>query len=44
MVPESAQKRYNQFNEQLDLAKKQYLKDTAETGKPRYWARYDIHC
>ena len=43
MVPDSVKQRYEQFNEQLDLAKKQYQKDTAETGKPRYWARYSVH-
>ena len=27
-----------------ELARKQYIKDIAETGKPRYWAKYEVHC
>lgn len=44
MVPDTVQQRYDKFDEQLELARKQYLKDTAETGKPRYFAKYEIHC
>ena len=44
LISEGKQKKLDDINAQLELARKQYLKDTAETGKPRYWARYDVHC
>ena len=32
------------IDEQIRLVKEQYNKDCAETGKPRYWAKYEVHC
>ena len=44
MVPDTVKERYNKFDEQLALAKKQYNKDCEESGKIRYWAKYEVHC
>ncbi len=43
LLSESAQKRFNKFDEQLKLVEEQYKKDCAEIGKPRYYAKYKIH-
>ena len=44
MVPDTVKEKYNKFDEQFALAKKQYNKDCAESGKIRYWAKYEVHC
>ncbi len=43
LLSESAQKRFSKFDEQLKLVEEQYKKDCAETGKPRYYAKYEVH-
>lgn len=44
LVTDSIKEKYAKFDEQLRLAKEQYNKDCAESGKPRYWAKYEVHC
>lgn len=44
MVPDSVKEKYKQIDKIEELAEEQYKKDCAETGKPRYWAKYEVHC
>ena len=44
LVSDSYKQRYAKLDESLKLAEEQYKKDCAETGKPRYWAKYEVHC
>ena len=44
LVTDAVKERYAKFDTQEELAKEQYVKDCAETGKPRYWAKYEVHC
>lgn len=44
LVPDSMQERWDKLQESFVQAEKQLRKDTADTGKPRYWAKYEIHC
>lgn len=44
LVPDSIQERWDKLQESFVQAEKQLRKDTADTGKPRYWAKYEIHC
>ena len=44
LAPDSAHKKYADYEEGIEQAKKQLAKDTAETGKPRYYAKYEVHC
>ena len=44
LLPESKQLKLKKIDEQLEFARKQYLKDIAETGKPRYWCKLSVHC
>lgn len=43
LVTDSYKARYAKLDEALNLAEEQYKKDIAETGKPRYWAKYEVH-
>ena len=43
LIPTAAQERLDKFDEQIRLAEVQYKKDQAETGKPRYFCKYEIH-
>ena len=44
LVSDTVKAKYAKFDEQLEAARIQYLKDCAEGGKPRYWAKYSVHC
>lgn len=44
LVTDSTKEKYAKFDEQIELANKQLAKDTAETGKVRYWCKYEVHC
>lgn len=35
---------YKEWKKTKEQAAKQLNKDTADTGKPRYWAKYEVHC
>ena len=43
LVSNTTKAQYNKYEEAKELAEKQLVKDTAETGKPRYWAKYEVH-
>lgn len=43
LVTDAVKARYEKFDKQEELAKEQYAKDCAESGKPRFWAKYEIH-
>ena len=44
LVTDAVKARYAKFDEQLELAKEQLNKDTAENGKVRFWCKYEVHC
>ena len=44
LVTDSTKEKFAKFDEQIELANKQLAKDTAETGKIRYWCKYEVHC
>jgi len=44
LVPDSYKQRYEKLSESLVQAEEQLKKDTADNGKPRYWAKYEVHC
>ena len=44
MISETAKAQYQRLEDRKELAEKQLAKDTAETGNPRYWAKYEVHC
>ena len=44
LVSNTIQAQYDKYEEAKELAEKQLAKDTADTGKPRYWAKYEVHC
>lgn len=44
LVSDAFKEKYKQLEDRLELAEKQLAKDTAETGNPRYWAKYEVHC
>lgn len=43
LVPDSYKEKLKKLDESLDVAEKQLANDTAESGKPRYWAKFEIH-
>lgn len=43
LVSDSYKACYAKLDEMLQLAEEQFQKDCAENGKPRYWAKYEIH-
>ena len=43
LVTDSYKARYAKLEESLKLAEEQYKKDIADTGKPRYWVKYEVH-
>lgn len=44
LVNDTTKQRFAKFSEQRRLADEQLAKDTAETGKARYWVKYEVHC
>lgn len=44
LVPDSYKQRYEKLAESLKQAEEQLRKDTMDNGKPRYWAKYEVHC
>lgn len=44
LVSNTIQAKYDAYEEAKKQAAEQFAKDTADTGKPRYWAKYEIHC
>lgn len=44
LVTDSVKAAYAKFDDQLELAKQQLAKDTAENGKVRFWCKYEVHC
>ena len=44
LVSDKVKEKYKSYEDAKELAAKQYAKDTAETGKVRYFAKYEIHC
>lgn len=44
LVPESIKNKMERLNDALNLAEEQLKKDTRETGKERYFAKYEVHC
>lgn len=44
LVPNSVQAKYDAYEEAKEQAGKQLARDTADTGKPRYFAKYEVHC
>lgn len=44
LVSNTIQQKYDDLEEAKEQAAKQLNKDTADTGKPRYWAKYEVHC
>lgn len=44
LVSDTVKARYVKFDEQERLANEQYAIDCAETGKPRYWYKVEVHC
>ena len=44
LVPDSYKERLKKLDETLRIAEKQLANDTAESGKPRYWAKFEVHC
>lgn len=44
MISETAKAQYQKLEDRKELAEKQLEKDTIETGKPRYFAKYEVHC
>ena len=44
MVSDTTKARYEKFVKQLEEAGEQLKKETAEKGKIRYWAKYEVHC
>ena len=43
LVSDSYKARFEKLNDALKLAEEQYKKDSA-MGKPKYWAKYEVHC
>ena len=44
LVSNTIQAKYDAYEEAKKQAAEQFAKDTADTGKPRYFAKYEIHC
>lgn len=44
LVTDSVKEKYAKYDAQLELAKEQLKKDTAENGKVRFWCKYEVHC
>lgn len=44
IAPNSAQEKMLGYEKAIEQAEEQLRKDTADTGKPRYWAKYEVHC
>lgn len=44
LVPDSYKEKFKKLDESLEIAAKQLANDTAESGKPRYWAKFEVHC
>lgn len=44
LVSNTTKERYAKFDEQLEAAKAQYIKDCSESKKIKYWAKYEVHC
>lgn len=44
LVSNTIQQKYDNLEEAKEQAAKQLAKDTADTGKPRYFAKYAVHC
>ena len=44
LVPDSVHAKMQKLEDSLKQAEEQLKKDTQDTGKPRYWAKYEVHC
>ena len=44
LVPDSYKAKLQKLDETLEKAQVQLNTTTAESGKPRYWCKYEVHC
>ena len=44
LVSDTVKERMRKFDEEKESIEEIFAKDCAETGKPRYFAKYEVHC
>lgn len=44
LVPDSYKDKLKKLDESLEVAQRQLQNDTKESGKPRFWAKFEVHC